>query len=84
MRFLSCSIVSLALVLGVAATGCASTAGEETEESTENLTTLHEPQGAERKAIHAAFRDQLSRDLNNQTIIFNSKDPPGRYLVHGD
>jgi hypothetical protein len=77
-------VVALGLVLGLPVAGCASVADDSESSTAELSTTVHEPQGEERKAILAAFRDKLSSDLHGQTVIFNATDPVGRFLAHGD
>jgi hypothetical protein len=86
MRFVSrsLSVVTLGLMFGVPTAGCASVNEGTGESSSELSAVLHEPQGAERKAIFEAFRAQLSIDLHGQQVIFNANDPVGRYKAHGD
>ena len=72
-------------LLAASAMGCASTSEDDSASSEAAVTEgLHEPQGDERKAIFAAFREVLTPDLNGQSVIFNNTDPRGRYQAHGD
>lgn len=54
------------------------------EASSELSQILHTPEGAERKAIFAGMRAQLSVDLNGQEVYLNATDPVGRFLAHGE
>lgn len=79
-------LLSAGLGLLVAcATGC-SAGSEDDSASSEAAVSegLHEPQGDERKAIFAAFREVLTPDLDGQAVVFNNTDPVGRYQAHGD
>src|SRR5436190_1975715 len=82
--FRSSLVVIFGLAIGGPAAGCSSI-GESTEEAAASITAgLHEPQGAERKAIVEAFQHKLSIDLYGQETFFNVGLPGGRFLVHGD
>jgi hypothetical protein len=79
-------LLSLGLGLLVAcASGCSASSEDDASSSEAAVTEgLHEPQGDERKAIFAAFREVLDADLNGQSVAFNSTNPVGRYQAHGD
>jgi hypothetical protein len=86
MRFVNSSffVLALGLALGVPAAGCAASS-ENTEGSASELqTTVHAPQGDERKAIIAAYKKRLSTDFHGQQVFLLEKDPEGRFLAHGE
>lgn len=80
------AVLSLGLGLLMACVSGCSAGSEDDSASSEAAISegLHEPQGDERKAIFAAFREVLTPDLNGQSVVFNNTDPVGRYQAHGD
>jgi hypothetical protein len=76
-------VLTFGLALAVPAMGCSVGEGDSSTSASE-LNTLHEPQGEERKAIFAAFRTKLDKDFHGQRVFFNSTNPKGRFLAHGD
>lgn len=80
----SVAFVFLGLALATAA-GCSSTTDDaSSSEAAVSSAGLHEPQGDERKAIFAAFREVLTPDLHGQAVVFNNTNPAGRFQAHGD
>jgi hypothetical protein len=77
-------LLSVSLAIVVPAAGCASSSDDDATAEASLTAGLHEPQGAERKAIFAAFRKELDVGFNGQAYFFNATNPVGRYLVHGD
>jgi hypothetical protein len=77
-------LAALVTSTGVFSVGCSASTDEGDESSAAVSTGVHEPQGDERKAIYDAFRPRLTKELNGQSPIFNSKDPAGRFQAHGD
>ena len=86
LRFLRPLLASSLLLASTSLSiGCASEAAPEDDATAaaELATGLHEPQGDERKAIHAAIRASITSSLHGQAVIFNSTDPRGRFQAHG-
>src|SRR5262245_24281550 len=77
-------VAFVGLVLSVPTAGCAASRDDVAESAAGLSSVVHQPQGDERKAIFAGLREQLTIDLHGQTVIFNSTDPVGRFLAHGE
>lgn len=77
-------VLGLGLFLAVPVAGCSAASDDASSSESAITASLHEPQGAERKAIHEAFRAALKSDLHDQRVLFNTTNPAGRFLAHGD